>query len=222
MSLDFILFATLVALLGFSLYALLLQCLTALYQIKGITFFRATLVLLSYSVVVIICAVVGSMSGVSGLFNTLGLLVGSIVAYRVHKKYSAISTWRFIAIWVTYLAVGLISGLVAVATIRVYIAQPFVVTGDSMSPAYPTGEYLIVEEWNKIPHKGDVVIANISSQYVIARVAGVSGDVVAGIQVPSGEYYLSKDNPSATQVPGLVLWRAIVGKLVLDLGHTNF
>lgn len=166
------------------------------------------------------------MLGISGLSGALGLLVGSIIVYYVYKKYSDVSARKFTAIWITYLIIGFIAALIVNVVIRPDIIQPFVVAGDSMAPAYPTGDYLIIEEWDKTPHKGDVVIANISNQnetqYVIARVAGISGDVIAGVQVSSGEYYLSKDNPSAKQIPGLVSGNTIVGEPILDLGHTNF
>ena len=51
--------------------------------------------------------------------------------------------------------------LIIVIPIRMFIAQPFVVSGESMFPTFNNGEYLIVDEISYIlgaPHRGDVII----------------------------------------------------------------
>ncbi|MDO8520611.1 MAG: signal peptidase I [bacterium] len=69
--------------------------------------------------------------------------------------------------------------------IRTFIAQPFVVSGNSMYPTFHNGEYLIVNELAKYVGKyerGDVVILRYPvdpSKYFIKRVVGLPGEVVA-------------------------------------------
>lgn len=74
--------------------------------------------------------------------------------------------------------------------IRLYIAQPFVVSGDSMVSTFESGEYLIVDEisyrFNE-PKRGDVIIFRYpldTKQFFIKRIVGLPGESVA---VKNGE-----------------------------------
>lgn len=68
--------------------------------------------------------------------------------------------------------------------IRMFVAQPFVVSGNSMFPTFKNGEYLIVNEATKYIgeyHRGDVVIIrypNDPSKYFIKRIIGLPGETV--------------------------------------------
>lgn len=68
--------------------------------------------------------------------------------------------------------------------IRTFIAQPFIVSGNSMYPTFHNGEYLIVNELAKYQGaylRGDVVILRYPvdpSKYFIKRVIGLPGETV--------------------------------------------
>lgn len=85
-------------------------------------------------------------------------------------------------IWET-LKYALIAAII-ILPIRTFIAQPFVVSGDSMFPTFHNGEYLIVNELAKyigIYSRGDVVILrypNDPSKFFIKRVIGLPGETV--------------------------------------------
>lgn len=74
--------------------------------------------------------------------------------------------------------------LAVVIPIRLYIAQPFIVSGASMDPTFATGQYLIVDEVSyhiKDPARGDVIIFKYPKnpkQYFIKRVIGLPGETV--------------------------------------------
>ncbi len=74
--------------------------------------------------------------------------------------------------------------LVIVIPIRTYVAQPFIVQGNSMYPTLHTHEYLIVDETVKLTQnykRGDVVILhypNDPSRYFVKRVIGLPGETV--------------------------------------------
>jgi signal peptidase I len=74
--------------------------------------------------------------------------------------------------------------LAVVIPIRVYIAQPFIVSGASMDPTFASEQYLIVDEVSyhiKDPIRGDVVIFKYPKnpkQYFIKRVIGLPGETV--------------------------------------------
>ncbi|MEK7460422.1 MAG: signal peptidase I [Patescibacteria group bacterium] len=78
----------------------------------------------------------------------------------------------------------IIIALIIVIPIRVYIAQPFIVSGASMNPTFETKQYLIVDEISYHvgdPVRGDVVIFKYPKnpkQYFIKRTIGLPGETV--------------------------------------------
>ena len=71
-----------------------------------------------------------------------------------------------------------------VVVVRVFIAQPFVVSGTSMVPTFQDRNYLIIDELSydfKQPHRGDVIVFHPPidmGSYYIKRIIGVPGDTV--------------------------------------------
>jgi signal peptidase I len=74
--------------------------------------------------------------------------------------------------------------LFIVLPIRIYIAQPFIVSGSSMDPTFANGEYLIVDELTyrlEDPKRGDVIIFRFpqdTSKFFIKRIIGLPGETV--------------------------------------------
>ncbi len=74
--------------------------------------------------------------------------------------------------------------LLIVVPIRMFIAQPFIVSGASMADTFHTGEYLIVDQVSYYfhnPRRGDVIIFRYPkdpSKYFIKRVVGLPGDTI--------------------------------------------
>jgi signal peptidase I len=68
--------------------------------------------------------------------------------------------------------------------IRVFLVQPFLVDGASMSPNFETNDYLIVDKLTyffKTPARGEVVVFKYPSdpkKYFIKRVIGLPGETV--------------------------------------------
>ena len=74
--------------------------------------------------------------------------------------------------------------VIIVVPIRMFIAQPFIVSGASMDNTFENGQYLIVDQVSYYlddPARGDVVIFRYPrdpSKFFIKRVIGVPGDTV--------------------------------------------
>ncbi|MBI2005115.1 signal peptidase I [Patescibacteria group bacterium] len=75
--------------------------------------------------------------------------------------------------------------VVIVVPVRLYVAQPFIVSGASMEPTFDNGQYLIVDELSyrlEDPSRGDVIIFRPPGQsngtYFIKRVIGLPGETV--------------------------------------------
>jgi signal peptidase I len=75
--------------------------------------------------------------------------------------------------------------LAIVIPIRMFIAQPFVVSGESMFPTFHNGQYLIIDEISYHlygPHRGDVVVfryPNDPSRFFIKRIIGLPGEKIS-------------------------------------------
>jgi len=74
--------------------------------------------------------------------------------------------------------------LLIVVPIRMFVAQPFIVSGASMEETFHSGEYLIVDQASyhfHSPRRGDVVIFRYPrdpSKFFIKRVIGIPGDTI--------------------------------------------
>ena len=78
---------------------------------------------------------------------------------------------------------GIIAVLIVVP-IRLFVAQPFIVSGSSMSPTFSNGDYLIVDEISyrlREPERGDVIIFRYpkdKKKFFIKRVIGLPNEQV--------------------------------------------
>lgn len=71
-----------------------------------------------------------------------------------------------------------------VIPIRLFVAQPFIVSGSSMVPSYHDGNYLIIDELSyrfEDPKRGDVIVFRFPpepSKFLIKRIAGLPNETV--------------------------------------------
>ncbi len=74
--------------------------------------------------------------------------------------------------------------LIIVLPIRFFVAQPFLVSGESMETTFSTDQYLIVDQLTyhlEEPKRGDVIIFRYPkepSKFFIKRIIGMPGDTV--------------------------------------------
>ena len=98
------------------------------------------------------------------------------------KKIGCFNKFRK-SFWGEILQIVVIS-LIIVVPFRLYIAQPFLVSGPSMDNTFTNGQYLIVDELTyelRNPQRGEVVIFRYpldTTKYFIKRVIGLPGETV--------------------------------------------
>ncbi len=79
----------------------------------------------------------------------------------------------------------LVLAVVIVLPIRLFVAQPFVVEGESMHPTFESADYLIVDELTyhfQNPKRGDVIVfryPNDPKVFYIKRIVGLPGETVS-------------------------------------------
>lgn len=108
--------------------------------------------------------------------------------------------------------IALVSVLI-VLPVRIFIAQPFIVSGSSMQPTFDSGDYLVIDQLSyrlDNPERQDVIVFHYPEnpdKYFIKRIIGLPGETVTiqdgqitivNEQHPNGftleEPYLSSDN----------------------------
>jgi len=103
--------------------------------------------------------------------------------------------------WSETLRFVLISTVFVVLPIRLYVAQPFIVSGESMSPSFETGEYLIVDQLSyylREPARGEVVVFRYPvdpSKYFIKRIIGLPGEK---LELNAGKVTIEKEGTTKT------------------------
>ena len=79
---------------------------------------------------------------------------------------------------------SLVIALLIVIPIRLFVAQPFIVSGDSMNHTFANGQYLIIDKLThrfESPERGEVIIFRYpkdTSKFFIKRVIGLPGETV--------------------------------------------
>lgn len=110
---------------------------------------------------------------------------------------------------------SLIPIIIIVLFIRTFIAQPFIVSGESMYPTFHDKEYLVVDELSyrlSNPHRGDVIVMRYPLQekrFFIKRLIGLPGETITFrsgkvfITEPGKEpYELSEPYYTGVTIPG--------------------
>lgn len=87
--------------------------------------------------------------------------------------------------------------LLIVLPIRIFIAQPFIVSGASMNPSFADGEYIIVDQISyktlQSPQRGDIIIFKSPqdpSKFLIKRVIGLPNEI---IEILGEDIYIKKE-----------------------------
>ncbi|QQR82566.1 signal peptidase I [Candidatus Campbellbacteria bacterium] len=113
-----------------------------------------------------------------------------------------------------------------VLPIRIFIAQPFIVSGSSMDPTFKNGEYLIVDEISyrfEDPQRGDVVIFKYpldTSKYFIKRIIGLPGEhlTITGNTIA----VTSTKNPEVLRLDEAFLSHQTFGNVDIVLGKDEY
>jgi len=91
---------------------------------------------------------------------------------------------KFIGNALKEIVLFVVLAVVIVVPIRLFIAQPFVVDGESMYPTFLNGDYLIVDELTyrfQEPERGDVIVFKYPGDpkvFYIKRIIGLPGETV--------------------------------------------
>ncbi|MCC7356306.1 MAG: signal peptidase I [Candidatus Doudnabacteria bacterium] len=100
--------------------------------------------------------------------------------------------WELVRVFIIALAI--------IVPLRIFVAEPFIVSGSSMVPNYHNREYLIIDKVSyrsHEPQRGEVIVLRYPkdpSQYFIKRIIALPGETV---KVDQGSVYIyNETNPA--------------------------
>jgi signal peptidase I len=102
--------------------------------------------------------------------------------------------------WWDVIKFGITVALVVIP-IRIFIAQPFLVDGESMVPTFQNHDYLIVDQLSyrvREPHRGEVIIFRYpydTTRFFIKRTIGLPGDTIT---IANGTVQISNTTGTTT------------------------
>lgn len=118
---------------------------------------------------------------------------------QTENKTTTTGGWRSTLVFFWDIFKILVLALAVILPFRLFVAEPFVVSGSSMLPNYHNHDYLIIDRWtyrSHQPERGDVIVLKFPrdpSQYYIKRIIGLPGEQV---KVQNGGVYIfNDDNP---------------------------
>ncbi len=96
--------------------------------------------------------------------------------------------------------------LIIVIPIRIFVAEPFIVSGTSMVPTFENNDYLIVDKISYelgSPQRGDVVVFRYpddTTKFFIKRIVGLPGDTVDVNSSTNQVTITNKEHPNGFQL----------------------
>ena len=124
------------------------------------------------------------------------------------------------------IAIFIVLAVVIVLPIRLFVAQPFVVDGESMHPTFENGDYLVIDELTyhfQAPQRGDVIVFRYPGDtkiYYIKRIIGLPGET---IHINSGKISITKtDGTTITLTEPYAVVEDATYTLNTTLGSTQY
>lgn len=120
----------------------------------------------------------------------------------------------------------IVIAILIVIPVRMFIAQPFIVSGESMFSTFLDGDYLIIDEISyhlREPHRGDVVVFKYpldTKRFFIKRIIGLPNEE---IEIKSGVVSITnKENPEGFVLEEPYLKQEFIDDFNFKTGNEEF
>jgi signal peptidase I len=185
-----LIYISLIGIVFFLLNGLIFFALCRTFKGSYVTYGKSLLITLSFWVIIIIIGILLAWAGL-GLWGTLiNIIIGYFILAYLFRKYFSISWGRSLAIFILQNIIWLLIALLVALPVRLFVIEPFMISGQSMSPHYNQGTYLFVEKFDKSINRDDIIVFRMpnSSTYLIKRAVGLPGE---HITVKGGGLYIN-------------------------------
>jgi signal peptidase I len=215
----FIVLLILGVIISILLNGLLLWGVSRLFKISNAAFGKSILVSLLAGIATALCNFIFALIGLGILGYLLALVIGFLVLYYFYKKYYSVSVRKSIGVYVVNIVIAVVIALVIVLPIRLLVTEPFVVSGDSMSPHLNKGDYIIIDKYDKSYERDDVIVYYVSEDetgdvHLIKRIVGLPTEK---IEIKDGSLYIN-----GTLLKDSYISTPILGKVDLTLQNNEY
>ncbi len=144
---GFIILISLIAIvIGLFVGGGLLVGVTKLFKIENPSYKKSLVVLIVSGIASFIAGIIFGIINLGFLSNVLVSVATFFVFHYFYKKYYQSSWKKSLGIYVIFGIIGVVISLLVVIPTRLFIVQPFVVSGETMSPTYLNGDYLLINK----------------------------------------------------------------------------
>ncbi len=167
-----------VAIIGFFVGAAILFGLSKIFKVGNASYKKSMLIALLSGIASGIAGAIFGLLGLGILAQLLSAVVGYFVFNYLFKKYYQASWKQSLGVYIANIVVGISLALFVALPIRLFVMEPFVVAGQSMSPHLNQGDYLFIEKFDKNIQRDNVIVfkSSNSQAYLIKRVIGLPSE----------------------------------------------
>lgn len=168
-----------------------------LFKVLGATYKKSLFLLLASFVAQFVVVIIFTLIVPAIIATILGMITSIIVFCTIIRRNFQITLGKSLGIYVVNaifaIIFSVIFALFVALPIRIFIAEPFVVNGSSMSPHYNTGDYMFINKLGRNFTRDDVIVYkhSTSNAYLIKRIIGVPNEKIT----LNNRILLINDNP---------------------------
>jgi signal peptidase I len=163
---------SLLLIISFFIVAGILLWVSRMFKIET-TYKKSLLIWFIFSVTCFIVNYIFSFINLGALSGLLLLIITILVFHLLLKKYYLNTFKKSLLMYIVFSLISAIVMAFIVLIVRGSVLSPFVNKGDSMSPAYKDGDYLLINKIDKNFVRGDVVVFIHNGSFLIKRIVGL-------------------------------------------------
>ncbi|HWO07628.1 MAG TPA: signal peptidase I [Candidatus Paceibacterota bacterium] len=188
MALTILILFALVALLGLLLLcSAILFLVSKLFKIENPSFKKSLVIVLISGIASI---VFGVLFGIFSL-DFLSYIATFFVFYYLLHRYYQTSWLKSLGVYLIFGVIATVVSFALVIPTRLYIYEPFVVSGAAMEPTYNSGDYLFINKLDKNFARGDIVVFRYpgnETQFLIKRIIGLPSE---NVEIKAGKVFIN-------------------------------
>jgi signal peptidase I len=156
-----------------------------LFKVSDATYKKSLLITLGSFVAQFLVLIIFSTIIRTSIATILGIVASIVVFCLIIRRYYQISLGRSLGIYVVNeifaIIFGVIIAVIVAIPVRIFLFEPFIVSGSSMSPHYNTGDYMFIEKFTNTFNRDDVIVYQSSTKkaYLIKRIIGLPNENIS-------------------------------------------
>lgn len=187
----FILFALIFFIIWIFVISGILLLVLKIFKIKNPSYKKSFIILIISSIVgLLVEFIIGIIN--FDLFADLTTMIASFFVFHYFLKKYYSSNWKkSLGIYFVFGIIGCIISFLIIVPVRLYLVSPFIVVGETMSPAYNNGDYLLINKFDQSFARGEVIIFHYPKdqrQFLIKRIIGLPGEK---IEIRGGKIFIN-------------------------------